>query len=158
MPQPRPPRQWKVLNVTRYVLTDILSHHVHTFGAQKVTCEFDVVGADIGNAGEHLAATEDLDLELVAQAAGSKNAVDQLFHRGTAIARAAPRTVAPCIAWVAIGVRQHEMIHAANAQPRMTDTCRNTGAQHSIEQLVLPSDVKVPGQQPCDELAGRIAI
>lgn len=79
-----------------------------------------------------VAAAEDLDLQRIARAAGLQQFVDQLFHRE--IAEARRLQIAGPVAGLA--VRQHEMIHAANAGARVADAGRHAGSKHGDEHFV----------------------
>ena len=62
-----------------------------------------------------------------------QNAVDQLFHRGAAVARRLSRDLLPGVVAAAARPGQHEVIHAADAEARIADAGRDAGAEHGIQ-------------------------
>src|SRR3989344_2989791 len=84
---------------------------------------------------EHVAATENLGLKAAALAAELHQMTYQQFHGVDAVARA--RRI------LRIGaLRQHEMVHAADARHWVVQTGGDAGAQHRVQQQRLAAGVQ----------------
>ena len=82
-----------------------------------------------------MAATENLGLKAAALAAELHQMTDQQLHGVDTVARA--RRI------LRIGaLRQHEMVHAANARYRVVQTGGNAGTQYRVQQQRLTTGVQ----------------
>ncbi len=136
----------EILDLSRARVARILRCDSQSLLLQELPHEFQIARADIAELRDHAGAAEDLDLQVLARAAGAEDAVDQQFHRGSAVACRPAGNLLPGIRAAAVRPRQHEMVHAADAEARIADARRDTRAQHGFDDFVLARHVVLARQ------------
>ena len=88
-------------------------------------------------AGEDAPAAEQLDFQPLARGAELQQVVDETFHGERAVTGREPdRRIEPVAGTVGLVFRQHEVIHAADAEHRIADTGGDTRSQHGGDDLI----------------------
>src|SRR5882757_1845690 len=137
-----------VENLTRETAAEILGGDEEALGLQIVAHELRIARAHVERHIEHLAAADHLELEIRPLAAECHDVVDQPLHRNVAVARRGADQIFRPGAGAARSVeRQHEVIHSADSHPSLTHACRDAGAEHGEDRLVVLRDVVIAGQE-----------
>src|SRR5688572_4513502 len=116
---------------------------VHVF-----THELDIAGTDVGgHLRQHVTATDQLELEVLAAAAEFQDVVDEPLHGHVAVPGRGIRGRAPGAFSIGAVERQHEMIHAADLQSGIAHAGRHAGTEHGGHHLRMACHVVLTGQQ-----------
>nr|GEU28394.1 hypothetical protein [Tanacetum cinerariifolium] len=138
------------IHLARVDVVQVFGHHADALGLEEAEHERRIALAHVNGRKtfEDGAAAEDLRFQVLALGAGLEQVVDQDFHRIRAVARRGGDGAA-----VAAAVRQHEVVHAAQARGAVADAGRHARAQHGHDQHVLVGEIVFARQD-----LGRFAI
>ena len=142
----------KIVDAARKLSAEVLRRAGQAFGLEIAKHELGVLRPDQLVTVGDVAAAEDLDLHPVARAPGLDQLVDQLLHREIAVARRL-RLVSPA---ALVCQRQHEVVHAADADMAIANAGGNARAEDGGDDLVgLRRDVEFARQDLDDPGAVR---
>ena len=156
--QPRAAARGEVDDLARLGTAEVFGRDPIALEGHVIADEVDVASADVRHGGEDAAAAEELDLQALARRAELEEVVDQAFHGVGAIAGGeADRRIEPVVGADRGVLRQHEVIHAAEAACRIAHASGHTGAEHGGDRLVAAAHV-VLAREDLDHPAGVLAI